>query len=116
MKPFKQPFAEVAMTVNWYSDTSGTSQPSPALVTFVGEQAIRVAVIDSFMTNVNPKEGVRHKDDPQLAKINQDNDSGCWDHTGFTKRLMKAFPELYPTPEPPTPAAPSARTPERAAA
>jgi hypothetical protein len=114
MKQFRHPFVEQAMIVNWYSDMSGTSQPSPAIVAAVGDQAIHVSVVDGHMLNLNPKVGVRHKDDPQLQRISQDNDSGCWDHTDFTKRLMKLLPELF-SPEPPKPAAPAAKG-ERVAA
>lgn len=80
------PYVEVGMSVLWYPD--GTPRNGqPAIVSDLGMDSVCLNIITPSNYNFIIRDGVRHVDDPQ-ARSQDMMDTGAWDHTPFTKKLI----------------------------
>ena len=79
-------------TVLWFSG-SDLANPSPGIVTSVGNETINVSVVVPNCLNFLVRDGVRHVSDPK-AKSSEAADNGLWDYTPSAKRLRSALENL----------------------
>lgn len=85
---FKMPPVEVGEVVLFYPDGDKKNDPSPAVVTHIGEQALALAAIVQDTQNLNPLYGVRHVADPSLVKADV-RSHGAWDYGPVHKELRE---------------------------
>lgn len=77
---------EIGSLVLWYPYGQRTNQPLPAIVTSVGLSGLLLNIFMQNSYNMACREGVRHIDDPELAKYD-DKEAGAWDWSANTKEL-----------------------------
>jgi hypothetical protein len=76
--------------VHWFSAPGG--EPTPAIVTSIGRNAIALAIVPPDSRAVLPKDGVMYVGDPRSRTGNPE--SGFWDFTPehkLTAELMSNF-------------------------
>jgi len=97
MDKYTPPTVEVAMWVHWKYDPLD-ERLAAALVTAVGDQSITVTVFHRGFVNGKSISGVLHAEDPALKKRTPDNQnqSGCWQHTPLTEKLMALVQKAAP--------------------
>jgi len=83
--PYAPPKVSLGQTVLFR--TSPSDDPTPAIVTVVGEQVISVTCIVPNAKSVFPRTTVRHISDPGVQSMVVHCD-GVWDHTEEYKQLV----------------------------
>lgn len=94
---FKMPFVEVGLTVHWFTDAANAADPMAAVVTNVGDNSISCSIVQDNFFNLATKSGVKHRSDPRAKTQVLDNDSGFWDHTPLTKRILDLLNDKPPS-------------------
>ena len=69
----------------WYP--SREADPVPALVTQVGKRSVNLTLFAPDNRAGIPKDGVRHKSDPDIDRLPDVINAGCWDYTDDQKQL-----------------------------
>lgn len=77
---------EIGSLVLWYPYGQKSNQPLPAIVTSVGLSGLLLNIFMQNSYNMACREGVRHIDDPELARYD-DREAGAWDWSPQTKEL-----------------------------
>jgi hypothetical protein len=77
---YEMPVVHLGQMVLWRHNPTA-EVPAPAIVTRVGQRAVSVFIIPTESKVGITRDGVRHKGDPELAKIQ--SDAGCWEYTAF---------------------------------
>lgn len=82
---------EVGQDVWWFPARG--MEPHAAKITQVNSGSVNLAIFEPDMRQLLPRDGVRHVDDPRVRPI-EIEESGLWDFTPLTKRLLTMAAEL----------------------
>lgn len=74
---WSMPRVRQSQHVIWFPDRA-TTESLPAIVTLAGDRAINVSIIQDGSYALLPKQGVRHKSDPDTDIIDR-SEQGVWD-------------------------------------
>jgi hypothetical protein len=94
-KPYRQPYAEIGMSVLWYPDGDSRQQPHPAIVTAVGTDSLCVNIMAPNNYNFMIRDGARHVTDARIKEAER-REAGAWDYTPFTRRILNLLLEFNP--------------------
>lgn len=92
---YRMPFVEDGMMVHWYPDGDSRHQPHIAIVSAIGQDSVCVNIIMPNSYNFMIRDGARHVSDPRIKDAER-RESGAWDYTPFTRKVLALLTELSP--------------------
>lgn len=92
-KSFEMPRVHLGQIVLW-RHARQASEPAPAIVTRVGQQALSVIIFPTESKVGITRDGVRHCTDPALATIQ--SDAGVWEYTDGDRVVVEVASAARP--------------------
>lgn len=88
MAIYTMPKVQIGDLVFWYPGGDSGLEPTPGIVTNVGERALAISLLAKDNYSVLPKDAVRHLSDPALLAV-ETREHGSWDYAPATKLMYE---------------------------